>query len=54
MNPYPRKSKLLRDTGLSQHRVGGVTGQDLPVDGKPPFRNRAIPDFMVASPVRSK
>ena len=29
--PGTRKSKLLRDTGLPKHRVGGVPGQDLPV-----------------------
>ena len=28
------KSKLLRDTSLSQHRVGGVPGQDFRVHGK--------------------
>jgi hypothetical protein len=44
-----RKSKLLRDTRLSQHRVGGVAGQDLPVHRKTPFRDRAVPDFMVTS-----
>ena len=49
MNPYTRKSKLLRDTGLSQHRVGGVPGQDFPVHRETPFRDRAVPDFMVTS-----
>ena len=42
-----RKSKLLRDAGLSQHRVGGVTGKDFPVHEEMPFRDRAVPDFMV-------
>src|ERR1019366_10294182 len=42
------KSKLLRDTGLSQHCVGGVPGQDFAVHREAPLRNRTVPDFMVA------
>ncbi len=41
------KSKLLRDTGLSQYRVGGVSGKDLAVHGETPFRDRTVPDFVV-------
>jgi len=45
---------LFRDSGLFQHRVGGVQGQDLMVYGKTPLRDRAVPDFMVsfARPVK--
>src|ERR1035441_9150406 len=31
------KSKLLRDTGLSQYRVGGVSGEDFAVHRETPF-----------------
>lgn len=41
------KSKLLRDAGLSQHRVGGVPGQNLPVHRETPLRDWTVPDFMV-------
>lgn len=41
------KSKLLRDTSLSQHRVGGVPGQDFPVHGETSLRDRTVPDFVV-------
>ena len=50
--PDTRKSKLLSDTGLSQHCFGGVPGQDLPVYRKTPLRDWAVPDFMV-TPSRS-
>lgn len=48
-NSRDRKSKLLRDTGLPQHRVGGMPGEDLPVYRKTPSCYRAVPDFMVPS-----
>lgn len=41
------KSKSLRDTGLPQHRVGRVPGQDLAVHRKTLLRDRTEPDFMV-------
>ena len=42
------KSKLLRDTSLSQHRVGGMPRQDFPVHGETSLRDRTVPDFVVA------
>src|ERR1035437_5354552 len=43
------KSKLLRDTGLFQHRVGGGPGQNFRVYRKTPLCGRTVPDFMVTS-----
>jgi hypothetical protein len=43
------KSELFRNTGLLQHCVGGVPGQDFLVNRKTPMRHRAVPDFMVSS-----
>jgi hypothetical protein len=43
----PGKSKLLRDTSLSQHRIGGVPGQDFRVHGETSLRDRTVPDFVV-------
>jgi hypothetical protein len=43
------KSELLRDTGLPQHRIGGMPREDLLVYGETALRDRAVPDFMVAA-----
>jgi hypothetical protein len=43
------KSELLRDTSLSQHRVGGVPGQDFPVHGETSLRDRTVPNLVVTS-----
>src|ERR1035437_6951592 len=48
------ESELLRDAGLPQHRIRGVTREDLLVYGKTPQSDWAIPDLMVsaAGPVK--
>jgi len=47
LNSLVSASKLLRDTGLSQYCVSGVSGQDLAVHWETPLRDRTVPDFMV-------
>ncbi len=42
-------SKRLRQSGLSQDRVGGVAAGDADGHGKIPLRDRAMPDFVAAT-----
>src|SRR6185437_9116820 len=43
-----RRSKSLRQSGLTQNCIGGVAARNAQGDRKIPPGNRAVPDFMAA------
>lgn len=47
----PEKSKVLRDTGLLQHAIRGVSREDFLIHREAPLCDRAEPDLMI-SPAR--
>jgi len=46
--------KLLRQTGLFENAIGGVTRLDLSIYDKTDFRKGAVPDFVIAFAVPFK
>ena len=53
MDP-PHSSELWLDSRLLQDRIGGEAFAGRGVEREIPFRDRAVPDFMIALPVPNK